>query len=104
MDPASKWDNKEERQFLQDSLQHLNNGLALTEAENYHIEEIATKYKYTPRIINIATIETLLIRTDIIPESMVLIQAANETGWGSSRFAKEGFNFLVNGVLKKGVV
>ena len=35
----------------------------------------------------------LLDRVDIIPNSIVLAQAANESGWGKSRFAKE-FNAL----------
>tara|TARA_B100000575_G_C23127006_1_gene653094 strand:+ start:911 stop:1900 length:990 start_codon:yes stop_codon:yes gene_type:complete len=34
-------------------------------------------------------IEELLNRIDIIPNSIVLAQAAIESGWGSSRFAKE---------------
>ncbi|MBD1147283.1 glucosaminidase domain-containing protein [Pelagibacterales bacterium SAG-MED31] len=35
----------------------------------------------------------LLNRVDIIPNSIVLAQAANESGWGTSRFARE-FNAL----------
>jgi Bax protein len=35
-------------------------------------------------------IETLLKRVDIIPPSMALAQAAEESGWGTSRFAREG--------------
>ena len=34
-------------------------------------------------------IDDLLIKVDIIPASIVLAQAANESGWGSSRFARE---------------
>ena len=34
--------------------------------------------------------EELLLRTDIIPTSIALAQAAKETGWGTSRFAQEG--------------
>lgn len=34
--------------------------------------------------------ETLLTRLDTIPPSLVLAQAAIESGWGSSRFAREG--------------
>ena len=30
------------------------------------------------------------MRMDIIPVSIALAQAANETGWGTSRFALEG--------------
>ncbi|MEC4724026.1 glucosaminidase domain-containing protein [Shewanella sp. D64] len=92
----------DERQFLQRSLQHINDGLVLTEAEYFRIEEISNKYQYSPRTINAETIQKLLIRADIIPESMVLIQAANETGWGSSRFAREGLNFFGQWCFKKG--
>jgi Bax protein len=32
----------------------------------------------------------LIIRVDAIPPSLALVQSAIESGWGSSRFAKEG--------------
>lgn len=92
----------DERQFLQRSLQHIKDNLVLTDAEQYRIEAIANKYQYSTRSIDDKTLRELLIRTDIIPESMVLIQAANETGWGSSRFAKEGLNFFGQWCFKKG--
>ena len=34
-------------------------------------------------------VNELLNRADIIPNSIVLAQAANESGWGTSRFARE---------------
>jgi uncharacterized FlgJ-related protein len=34
--------------------------------------------------------EDLLTRVDEVPVSLVLAQAANESGWGTSRFAREG--------------
>ena len=36
----------------------------------------------------------LLERVDVIPPSLALAQAANESGWGTSRFAKEGRNLF----------
>lgn len=33
-------------------------------------------------------------RLDIVPPSLVLAQAANESGWGSSRFARKGNNLF----------
>ena len=36
----------------------------------------------------------LLLRIDEVPASLALIQAAKESGWGSSRFARIGFNFF----------
>lgn len=46
--------------------------------------KIITKNKHKTDIIN-----ELFIKVDIIPNSIVLSQAANESGWGTSRFAKE---------------
>lgn len=37
--------------------------------------------------------EDLLSRVDAIPPSLALAQAANESAWGTSRFAREGNNF-----------
>lgn len=34
--------------------------------------------------------EDILTRVDEVPVSLVLAQAANESGWGTSRFAREG--------------
>ena len=36
-----------------------------------------------------STIEKLKLRVDFIPESLVLAQAANESAWGTSRFARQ---------------
>ena len=38
-------------------------------------------------------IDELLLRVDEIPVSLALAQAAKESGWGTSRFAREGNNF-----------
>ena len=35
----------------------------------------------------------LLRKVDVIPEDLVLVQAANESAWGTSRFAQQGYNF-----------
>lgn len=36
----------------------------------------------------------MLHRVDVLPTALVLVQAANESAWGSSRFAKQGNNFF----------
>lgn len=48
---------------------------------------IANKYKSD-------SLDELLVRVDQIPSSLALAQAAIESGWGSSRFAREGNNFF----------
>jgi len=54
-------------------------------SKKYRIKT-ADKHKYD-------LVNELLNRVDIIPNSIVLAQAANESGWGTSRFATE-FNAL----------
>ena len=41
-----------------------------------------------------AYFQQILHRTDILPVSLVLAQAAKESGWGTSRFATEGNNLF----------
>lgn len=92
----------EERKFLLASLQHLVDGEVLSEAELFRIQQLASKYQYSMRSVTVNNLNQLLRRVDIIPEDLVLIQAANETGWGSSRFAKEGLNFFGQWCFRKG--
>ena len=40
-----------------------------------------------------AVFSELLERVDVIPISLALAQSANESGWGTSRFARQGRNF-----------
>jgi len=63
----------------------LNNELSINE-----LEKLASKY----RVKNPATQEELLKVIDILPPSLVLAQAANESNWGRSRFAKEFNNYF----------
>ena len=41
-----------------------------------------------------AIIAALRLRVDLVPISLVLVQAAKESGWGTSRFAREGNNLF----------
>jgi len=60
-------------------------GEALSRSETAWLTRIAGKYKAEP-----ADFETLLRRVDGVPPSLVLAQAAEESGWGTSRFVREG--------------
>ncbi|KGK01617.1 hypothetical protein ND16A_2966 [Thalassotalea sp. ND16A] len=46
--------------------------------------------------------QQLLLKVDQIPRELVLVQAANESAWGSSRFARIGLNFFGMWCFKKG--
>ena len=62
----------------------------LNKSSNSDIEKkwLETKYKQYGARLN--DLSTLKIRMDEIPVSLAIAQAAKETGWGTSRFAKEG--------------
>tara|TARA_B100000579_G_C22808456_1_gene843851 strand:- start:70 stop:1086 length:1017 start_codon:yes stop_codon:yes gene_type:complete len=67
-------------------------------AKNYRVE-FENRHK-------LDVVNELLKNIDVIPNSIVVAQAANESGWGSSRFAKE-YNALFGEYtydFKKGVV
>ncbi|MGI1943914.1 glucosaminidase domain-containing protein [Shewanella glacialipiscicola] len=83
-----------ERDFINEMLTLIDNDKSLSESQRGLLNELFDKYQYAARNIDAKSLNSLLKRVDIVPESMVLIQAANESGWGSSRFAREGFNFF----------
>lgn len=47
-------------------------------------------------------IDRLLLRVDQVPPSLALAQAANESAWGTSRFAREGNNLYGQWCFRKG--
>lgn len=49
------------------------------------LENLAARYKTKPM-----DVETLLRRVDIVPPRLAVAQAAQESGWGTSRFAHQG--------------
>ncbi|WP_205859187.1 glucosaminidase domain-containing protein [Pleionea sediminis] len=50
----------------------------------------------------LSMIDELKLRVQVIPESLVLAQAANESSWGRSRFAREGNNLFGQWCFKPG--
>ena len=79
-----------ERNNLFNIKEALVNKKTLNNQDLVYLKKIAKKYKI--KISNkhkIDLVNQLLISIDIIPNSIVLAQAANESGWGTSRFAKE---------------
>lgn len=73
----------------------LSNKRALTDNEERLLMDMAKRYGMNDRDkIERSFFEALLARVDIIPVSLALVQAANESGWGTSRFALEGNNFF----------
>ena len=67
----------------------------LTSNQTETIQRLAEKYRVTaeePLSTNAMTL--LYRRIDNIPASLALAQAANESGWGTARFAVKGNNYF----------
>lgn len=58
------------------------------------LEDLAKVYQVEGALDDPATHHALLERVDGLPVELVLAQAANESGWGESRFAREGNNLF----------
>jgi Bax protein len=69
-------------------------GLGLTEEEQSSLQRFIKVYRINKEASTLQQIDDLLVRVDIIPTSLVLVQAANESAWGTSRFARVGLNFF----------
>lgn len=60
-------------------------GIAPSRRELAWIDRLAKVYRTKPE-----KLETLFLRIAPVPPSLAIAQAATETGWGTSRFAREG--------------
>ncbi len=67
------------------------------------LEKLAKSYQIKdPNFGNEKTWSVLLNRVDIISVSLVVAQAANESSWGRSRFAREANNYFGQHCMKLG--
>ena len=63
--------------------------------ETQFLQDLSLTYEVeTDDLESPGFLATLVRRVDVIPPSLVLAQAANESAWGTSRFAIEGYNFF----------
>ena len=72
----------------------LTTGGALNEDDIQFVSKLKARYRINQQTTLSSTIDDLLIRMDVVPESLVLAQAANESGWGTSRFARHANNLF----------
>ena len=78
------------RSKLKEIQNYLIKNKTLDKFDQVFLSNAAKKYSIKSKNIHkLDMIEDLLNNVDIIPNSLVIAQAANESGWGSSRFAKD---------------
>ncbi len=76
----------------------LRSAISNGELNDKQLNDLANKYRIKTSISK----EELLKVIDILPPSLVLAQAANESNWGRSRFAKEYNNYFGIWCFSKG--
>ena len=74
----------------------------LSEDQQRLLNSLIKNYKVSEKYSLLQQLNELQLRIDIIPIELVLVQAANESAWGTSRFAKIGLNFFGMWCYKKG--
>jgi Bax protein len=89
----------EQRKRLLDVAEHIRAGAGAGWMDRRFLKSLAREYEVTwsPDLSEDAqmeTIEMLERRVDAVPVQLALVQAATESGWGRSRFAKQGNNLF----------
>jgi Bax protein len=78
-------------------------GITLSGRERGWVLDLAITYSVDTQATNEqALVRELLLKVDVIPASLVLAQAANESAWGTSRFALEGNNIFGQWCFEEG--
>ncbi|MCG6967143.1 MAG: glucosaminidase domain-containing protein [Chromatiaceae bacterium] len=86
---------RKQRKSLLALVGRLDSGDPLNDRERKLLASLADTYRVDGDPLREAeTRQELLDRVDVIPISLALAQAANESAWGQSRFAKEGNNLF----------
>lgn len=84
-----------QRQRILDLRAELESTGTLSRESRRHLTKLAKEYRFDDEELSYREqIQTLLLRVDKIPVSMALAQAATESAWGTSRFAKGGNNLF----------
>lgn len=93
---------REENQILRNEneqiaalFNQIKNNEEISQTNKEWLEDTAKYCRVSPfDMTKSADIQALLKKVDIIPESLFLAQAANESAWGTSRFAKTANNLF----------
>jgi Bax protein len=67
---------------------------ALSDEQISQLAWLSEEYRVDEKLTTQQQLDALLKKIDIIPAPLVLVQSANESAWGTSRFAVEGYNFF----------
>ena len=74
----------------------------LDDSATEFLQKLATKYRLEDVEDTGRLVERLLVRVAPVPPSLAMAQAANESAWGTSRFAVKGNNLFGQWCFSKG--
>lgn len=90
------------RHYIQTLLRKVLAEEALDEDEAKRLAWLVEEYRVDEEQTIKARLLALLQKVDAVPVELVLAQAANESAWGTSRFAQQGYNFFGLWCFRKG--
>lgn len=90
------------RHYLLELQRKIQNNTPLDDHDREQFDWLISEYRVDKELIPKEQVAQLLVKVDIIPAELVLVQAANESAWGTSRFAEEGYNFYGLWCYQKG--
>ena len=73
-----------------------------SEEEHAFVADLSKQYRVSKKFSLLRKLYELQLKVDVIPPALILVQAANESAWGTSRFARIGLNFFGVWCYKKG--
>lgn len=85
---------REERRQLLRIAAMIKTGTTIDSSDLDFVGGLQVRYRVRNQYDLSATVDALLVRVDVVPASLVLAQAANESGWGTSRFARQANNMF----------
>ncbi|MBD1556849.1 glucosaminidase [Vibrio sp. S9_S30] len=93
----------QERLFLL-SMKHQESAFRNTASHMKRARKLAKDYHYDIPSEGMTEdwLNSMLLRVNVLPPSLVLTQAANESAWGTSRFATQANNFFGQWCYRKG--
>ncbi len=86
-----------DRKRLLEIIAQINNGHRLNDSDQKWLQRVAKRYQGST-----SNLYDLLIKVDTIPVSLALAQSIEESGWGTSRFARLGNALFGQRVWSKG--
>lgn len=91
-----------ERKKIEHLIAQLTLEQPFSEQEHAYIANLIKQYKVSKKFSLLRQLYELQLKVDMIPPALVLVQAANESAWGTSRFARIGLNFFGVWCYRKG--